>query len=50
MAEALLNAGDDDDGHLDVHEAHLVAAVVWLGVAQIHAAALHLPPQRGCSP
>jgi hypothetical protein len=33
LAEALLDAGDDDDGHLDIHEALLVVAVVRLGVA-----------------
>jgi hypothetical protein len=50
LAEALLDAGNDDDGRLGVHEAHLVAAVVRLGAAQIHAAALHLAPWRGRSP
>jgi hypothetical protein len=52
LAEALLDAGDDDDddGHLDVHEVHIVTAVVQLSAAQIQAAALHLPPRWGCSP
>jgi hypothetical protein len=51
LAEALLDADDDDDdGRLDVHEVHIVAAVVQLGAAQIQAAALHLPPRWGCSP
>jgi len=46
LAEALLHAGDDDARRLGVHGAHLVAAVVRLGAAQIHAAALHLAPRR----
>lgn len=46
LAEALLEAGDDDAGSLGMHEAHLVAAVVVLDPAQIRAAPLHLAPRR----
>ena len=45
LAEALLDAGDDDERRLGVHGADLVAAVVCLGVAQIHAAPFHLAPR-----
>jgi hypothetical protein len=49
LAEALLDAGDEDARLLGVHVAHLVPAVVLLDGAQIHAAPVHLAPRRlGC--
>jgi hypothetical protein len=46
LAEALLDAGDEDARLLGVHVAHLVPAVVLLDGAQIHAAPVHPAPRR----
>ena len=45
LAEALLDAANDDERRLGVHGADLVAAVVGLAAAQIHATPLHLAPR-----